>query len=118
VVRAKAQSACQTSAISNAVTASTLEPFKDELYIPNTFTPNNDGRNDFFLAYGNNVAKFRMRIYNQWGEFVFESQNLLRGWDGTYRGNMQPTGVYVYYVDVTFNSGVTKTFKGTVTLLR
>lgn len=118
VVRAKANSACQTSANSNAVTASTTEPFKDELYIPNTFTPNNDGRNDFFLAYGNNVAKFRMRVYNQWGEFIYESQNLLQGWDGTYRGRQQPSGVYVYYIDATFNSGVTKTFKGTVTLLR
>ncbi|WP_113639208.1 putative Ig domain-containing protein [Nubsella zeaxanthinifaciens] len=118
VVRAKAVSACQTSANSNAVTASTTEPFKDELYIPNTFTPNNDGRNDFFMAYGNNVAKFRMRVYNQWGEFIYESQNLLQGWDGTYRGRQQPSGVYVYYIDVTFNSGVTKTFKGTVTLLR
>ncbi|WP_461788072.1 T9SS type B sorting domain-containing protein [Pedobacter sp.] len=64
------------------------------------------------------MAKFRMRVYNQWGEFIYESQNLLQGWDGTYRGRQQPSGVYVYYIDVTFNSGVTKTFKGTVTLLR
>ncbi|MNW97827.1 hypothetical protein D3C86_272790 [compost metagenome] len=118
IVRAVGNSTCQTSANSNAVTATTSDPFKDELYIPNTFTPNNDGRNDFFLAYGNSVAKFRMRVYNQWGEFVFESQNILQGWDGTYRGRPQPTGVYVYYVDVTFNSGTDKTFKGTVTLLR
>lgn len=118
IVRAKAGSACQTSANSNAVTATTNDPFKDELYIPNTFTPNNDGKNDYFLAYGNHVGKFRMRVYNQWGEFVFESQNILQGWDGTYRGRAQPTGVYVYYVDVTFNSGVSKTFKGTITLLR
>lgn len=118
IVRAKAGSACQTSANSNAVTATTNDPFKDELYIPNTFTPNNDGKNDYFLAYGNNIGKFRMRIYNQWGEFIYESQNILQGWDGTYRGRAQPTGVYVYYIDVTFNSGVSKTFKGSITLLR
>ncbi len=118
IVRAKAASACQTSANSNAVTATTNDPFKDELYVPNTFTPNNDGRNDYFLAYGNNIGKFRMRIYNQWGEFIYESQNILQGWDGTYRGRAQPTGVYVYYIDVTFNSGVSKTFKGSITLLR
>ncbi len=118
IVRAKAGSACQTSANSNAVTATTNDPFKDELYIPNTFTPNNDGKNDYFLAYGNHIAKFRMRIYNQWGEFIYESQNILQGWDGTYRGRAQPTGVYVYYIDVTFNSGATKTFKGSITLLR
>ncbi|WP_113663302.1 Ig-like domain-containing protein [Pedobacter nanyangensis] len=117
-VRAKAASACQTSANANAVTATTNDPFKDELYIPNTFTPNNDGKNDYFLAYGNHIGKFRMRVYNQWGEFVFESQNILQGWDGTYRGRAQPTGVYVYYIDVTFNSGASKTFKGTITLLR
>lgn len=118
IVRAKAASACQTSANSNTVTATTNDPFKDELYVPNTFTPNNDGRNDYFLAYGNNIGKFRMRIYNQWGEFIYESQNILQGWDGTYRGRAQPTGVYVYYIDVTFNSGVSKTFKGSITLLR
>ena len=118
IVRAKAASACQTSANSNAITATTNDPFKDELYIPNTFTPNNDGRNDYFLAYGNNIGKFRMRVYNQWGEFIYESQNILQGWDGTYRGRAQPTGVYVYYIDVTFNSGVSKTFKGSITLLR
>ena len=118
VVKAIGQSSCQASAGSSAVTATTTEPFKDELYIPNTFTPNHDGKNDTFMAYGNSVAKFKLRVYNQWGEFIFESQNLMQGWDGTYRGRAQPSGVYVYYVEVTFNGGVSKIFKGTVTLLR
>ncbi|RYF25208.1 MAG: T9SS type B sorting domain-containing protein [Flavobacteriales bacterium] len=118
IVRAKGQIDCQTSANAGPVEGKSTNPFSDQLYIPNTFTPNSDGKNDVFLAYGNSVAKFKMRIYNQWGEFLFESNSLDTGWDGRYRGNLQPNGVYVYYIDVTFNGGVTKLFKGTITLLR
>ena len=117
-VRAKGQIDCQTSANAGPVEGKSGNPFADELYIPNTFTPNGDGKNDIFLAYGNSVAKFRMRIYNQWGEYYFESTSLDNGWDGRYRGNLQPNGVYVYYIDVTFNSGATKLYKGTITLLK
>jgi len=117
-VRAKGQTDCQTSATSAPVTGTTSNTFSTELYVPNTFTPNGDGRNDIFYAYGNLVSKFKMRVYNQWGEFYFESLSLSTGWDGTYKGNLQPNGVYVYYIDVTFADGTTKMFKGTVTLLR
>lgn len=117
-VRAKGQIDCQTSANAGPTEGKSGNPFADELYIPNTFTPNGDGKNDIFLAYGNSVAKFRMRIYNQWGEYYFESSSIDNGWDGRYRSNLQPNGVYVYYIDVTFNSGATKLYKGTITLLR
>ncbi|WP_316765939.1 putative Ig domain-containing protein [Pedobacter frigiditerrae] len=118
VVRAKGSLDCQTSANSTPVTGTADNPFSNELYVPNTFTPNGDGKNDIFYAYGNLVSKFKMRIYNQWGEFLYESLSINNGWDGRYRGNLQPNGVYVYNIDVTFNDGTTKTFKGTVTLLR
>jgi gliding motility-associated-like protein len=116
-VRSIGATACQTS--SNAtLTASSNNPMGNNLYVPNTFTPNGDGKNDIFYAYGSAVAKFNLRVYNQWGEFIFESQDLGRGWDGTYRGSLQPNGVYVYYIDVTFNDGTSKIVKGTITLLR
>ncbi|RYE21973.1 MAG: gliding motility-associated C-terminal domain-containing protein [Sphingobacteriales bacterium] len=118
LVRAKGQIDCQTSANAGPIEGKSTNPFADQLYIPNTFTPNGDGKNDIFLAYGNAVSKFKMRVYNQWGEYLFESNSLDAGWDGRYRGNLQPNGVYVYYVDVTFNSGAVKQFKGTITLLR
>lgn len=118
VVRAKGVIDCQTSANAIPVTGTSANPFENQLYIPNTFTPNGDGKNDIFYAYGNLVNQFRMRVYNQWGEFYFESLSLNTGWDGRYRGVLQPNGVYVYYVDVTFSDGTTKQYKGTVTLLR
>ncbi|WP_199118562.1 gliding motility-associated C-terminal domain-containing protein, partial [Pedobacter sp. ASV28] len=118
IVRAKGQTDCQNSANSIAVTGKTTDPFGNELYVPNTFTPNGDGKNDLFLAYGNAVSRFRMRIYNQWGQFIYEAQSINQGWDGTHKGTLQPSGVYVYYIDVTFESGTSKMFKGTITLLR
>jgi gliding motility-associated-like protein len=118
IVRAKGVLDCQTSANSTPVTGTSSNPFENELYIPNTFTPNGDGRNDIFYAYGNLVSQFKMRVYNQWGEFYFESLSLTTGWDGKYKGTLQPAGVYVYYIDVTFSDGTTKTYKGTITLLR
>ena len=86
--------------------------------MPNTFTPNGDGRNDIFFVYGNTVAKMKLRIYSQWGAFIYESNSLQNGWDGTYKGELQPNGVYVYYVEVTFTDGTTGMKKGTITLLR
>ncbi|SFH48037.1 Ig-like domain-containing protein [Pedobacter insulae] len=116
-VRAKGQASCQTSANATPLTERT-DGQSTDLYVPNTFTPNGDGNNDIFLAYGNTVSRYKMRVYNQWGQFVFESNSLNTGWDGTFKGSMQPTGVYVYYIDVTFTNGQTKMIKGTITLLR
>lgn len=65
------------------------------IYLPNSFSPNADGINDVYRAVGNNINKYELRIYNRWGELVFESNLITVGWDGNY-GNMQaPAGVYV-----------------------
>jgi len=117
MVRAKGSTTCETSA-SGSLTGTATDGTTDEIYIPNTFTPNGDGRNDVFYAYGNAISKVKMRIYNQWGQFVFESQQMQNGWDGSFRGQMQPNGVYVYYIDLTLSDGTTTMRKGTVTLLR
>ncbi|PYF70025.1 Ig-like domain-containing protein [Pedobacter nutrimenti] len=116
-VRAKGQLDCQTSAASSS-DGTADNPLKNGVFVPNTFTPNGDGNNDVFYAYGNTIAKLKMRIYNQWGQFIFESQNIQTGWDGTYKGQLQPTGVYVYLLDLEFTDGTTSTKKGTITLLR
>lgn len=90
--------------------------------IPNSFTPNGDGLNDFFfpqalLASG--VKSFTMNIYNRWGENIFTTSKLDgRGWDGKYNGVDQLMGTYVYVMDVKFNNNIAKNFKGNVTLLR
>ena len=66
------------------------------LYLPNTFTPNNDGKNDIFYALGENLFEFNLKIYNRWGEFLFESTQISQGWDGRYLNHDVASGVYVY----------------------
>jgi gliding motility-associated-like protein len=118
IVRARGQIACQTSANSTPVTGKAANPFGDQVYIPNAFTPNNDGKNDTFLIYGNTISSAKMSIYTQWGQLIFQSDNVANGWDGTFKGVNQPIGVYVYMVDITFTNGTTSLRKGTVTLIR
>ncbi|SDG24904.1 gliding motility-associated C-terminal domain-containing protein [Pedobacter terrae] len=117
LVRAKGQTACQTSQNGSA-NGKAANPFGDQVYIPNAFTPNNDGKNDIFLIYGNTLSSAKMSIYTQWGQLIFQSDNVANGWDGTFKGVNQPIGVYVYMVDITFSNGTTSMRKGTVTLIR
>lgn len=66
------------------------------LYIPGSFTPNGDGKNDVFFVYGNNVSQFSMVIYNRWGGKVFETHDILEGWDGN---NNAYESVYICSVE-------------------
>jgi len=118
VVKAFGSVACQMSALSDAVTGRSLNPFGDGLYIPNAFSPNGDGKNDIFQVYGTNVKSVTIWVYNQWGSLMLQTTNNAAGWDGTYKGTPQPVGVYVYYVEAIMNDSQKVTKKGTVTLLR
>ncbi len=100
-----------------------IEVMKDcYIDIPNSFTPNNDGGNDYFFPrqfLSKSVVMFRMQIYNRWGQIIFETTNTNgRGWDGKYNDKPQPEGVYVYVIDVAFANGVKEHYTGNVTLLR
>lgn len=86
--------------------------------VPNAFSPNGDGINDIFKAQGFGISKFDMRIYNRWGQMVFESNNIDLGWDGKFKGAPQPVDVYAYVVNLTFSDGTSATRTGSVTLLR
>jgi gliding motility-associated-like protein len=92
------------------------------LNVPNSFTPNNDNLNDYFNPMeqmSRGVTNYTMRIYNRWGETVFETTNINgRGWDGMFGNKAQPMGVYVYQIDATFKNGKKQNFTGNVTLLR
>jgi gliding motility-associated-like protein len=118
IVRAIGKTACELSANSAVVTASSDNPFGDNVYVPNAFTPNGDGKNDTFLAYSNNMQKIMLSVYNQWGELIYRTTDKSAGWDGTYKGHDQPVGVYVYYLEATMIDGHSVNKKGTVTLLR
>jgi gliding motility-associated-like protein len=68
------------------------------LYVPNSFTPNNDNLNETFGAYGFGVDKFNMTIFNRWGELIFESDDINKQWNGTYKGEICQEGIYVYHI--------------------
>jgi len=90
--------------------------------IPNSFTPNGDGVNDYFLPrqlLASGVVGFNMNIFNRWGEKVFETANSNgRGWDGKFNGKDQPNGVFIYDIKVFMKNGRTEQYTGNVTLLR
>lgn len=90
-----------------------------DTYIPNAFTPNGDGTNDEFTVYGSGLKTVTMRIFNRWGEKVFDSgDNQWASWDGTYKGVLQPPAVYTYVVELTYLDGQKKVKDGSLTLIR
>ncbi len=91
------------------------------LYFPNIFTPNKDGLNDAYLPLGNDVTEFNILIYNRWGELVFKSEQLARGWDGTVNEKPAIDGIYVYQAEYKgYKNKRLQTFysKGNITLMR
>ncbi|MEM7659975.1 MAG: gliding motility-associated C-terminal domain-containing protein, partial [Bacteroidota bacterium] len=89
-----------------------------ELHLPNAFTPNGDNINDFFRLDGLYIRDFDMKIFNRWGQLIFESDHLDKGWDGTYQGKAVPEGAYVVIVEATANNGQRFYEKGSITLIR
>jgi len=92
---------------------------KSTFYIPNSFTPNNDGINDIFEPKGKNVFDVKMRIYNRWGELIFESVGF-NGWDGSYYNNNYycQNGVYCYVIFYRDIKSKPQMKIGNVTLIR
>jgi len=88
------------------------------IFIPNSFTPNNDGNNDVLRVRGRIVEKMYLAIYNRWGEMVFETNNQNTGWDGNYKGRTADPGVFTYYLKGNCIDGQEFLQKGNITLLR
>lgn len=90
------------------------------LWVPNVFTPNGDGDNDRFVALIHGEIYYDMRIYNRWGEQVFEGHNRYDTWDGTNKktGKLCPDGTYYYVFNYRHIGGLQKEISGTVTLIR
>jgi len=88
------------------------------IYIPNVFTPNDDGVNDVFIVYGTGLNKFEMTIFDRWGEKLFVSTDQLTGWTGMYKGVLSKNDVYPYTVKYQSLDGKTHTKTGHVTLLK
>jgi gliding motility-associated-like protein len=91
----------------------------DSMYIPNAFTPNNDGHNDVFRVLPfDNYTLNRLTIYNRWGRVVFNTANPGEGWDGCFNQQPQPPGTYIYYLEMTAKSGHKLQRRGTLVLIR
>jgi len=104
--------------LDTAYTTVTVNTNTGDFFIPNAFTPNNDGKNDVFKVYGSSIKEITMRVFNQWGQLIFETKDMQKGWDGNYNGHIQPIGVYVYAVKVVFYNNTVYTRKGTINLIR
>ncbi len=91
------------------------------IFTPSGFTPNGDGKDDFFRLFGEYFSDFSLTIFNRWGEIIFYATDITEGWDGTYKGEEMPTGTYPFIVTY---KGIESEFagpfkkQGSVTLIR
>ncbi len=92
-----------------------IEP---HIFLPNAFTPNNDGENDVLRLLGNNIDEMYLTIYNRWGQKVFESNDPDKGWDGTFKGEALAPDVYGFYLQVRCFNGDDFFKKGNIALLK
>ncbi len=95
-----------------------IEDCLNDILFPSAFTPNDDGVNEIFTGVGSQPEKYSLRIYDRWGEVIFESDNILKGWDGRYKGHFAHDGIYVYQANFTVanNDEIEKT--GRILLIR
>ena len=98
------------------ITTTTEE--EKEFFIPEIFSPNGDEINDIFYIRGKGIDWILLRIYDRWGEMIFESKDINTGWDGRFRGKLMNSGVYVYHLQGAFLTGEEIDEKGDITLVK
>ncbi|MDF2187612.1 PKD domain-containing protein [Paraflavitalea sp. CAU 1676] len=101
--------------IDTLVVEALVDPLLD---VPNAFTPGRGNRSSIVMVMGFGIGKMNWRIFNRWGQKVFETANRRDGWDGTFQGKLQPMDVYTYTLDVVFTDGKTLRRTGDITLIR
>ena len=103
-------------AVSASHSVCVLSPL--QWFLADQFSPNGDGLNEHLVLRSHPLTAFHMRVINRWGELVADLNTPQPGWDGTFRGQPAPTGVYVVHLDLTFTDGSTVTTSRHVTLVR
>lgn len=116
-VKATGLYTCQTSDTAQ-LQATTLNPFGNGIYVPNAITPNGDGINDVLLVYGTAIRSIRLIIYNQWGNQLYLSTDLTKGWDATNKGQKVPAGLYSYSLEALMEDGTRIHKGGTFSVIR
>lgn len=105
--------------VQDSVLVNVLQCDPATVFVPNTFTPNNDGLDDILYVRSKTLSQLDyFRVFDRWGSIVFESHSLSQGWDGTINGKTAEQGVYVYQYSGKCPAGADITRSGTVTLLR
>ena len=88
------------------------------VFLPNAFTPNGDGKNDVLYVRGIRITDVFLAIYDRWGQLMFETKDIKKGWDGTYGGKLLDAGVFGYYLKAVCDEGEIVVKEGNITLLR
>jgi gliding motility-associated-like protein len=91
----------------------------NDVFIPDAFSPNNDGKNDNFkiiAADGYQLLKFQ--VYNRWGQLIYQANDFSKGWDGRYKELPQPQDTYIYLLQLRSSNGKLIKRQGTLTLIR
>jgi gliding motility-associated-like protein len=88
------------------------------IFAPTAFSPNNDGLNDEFLLKGEGITSYQLVIFNRWGQQVYISRNINNSWDGKFKGNPSPEGVYIWKLEASILSGKEVNLGGSLTLIR
>jgi gliding motility-associated-like protein len=96
----------------------TAECNENTVFVPNTFTPNNDGRNDVLYARSNFISDIHFVVSDRWGQIVFETYDITKGWDGNFNGKPCNPDVFGYFITYKCNNGKESFRKGNVTLIR
>ena len=91
---------------------------EDYFYLPNAFTPNNDGINDEFKPTTNGITEYKMEVYNRWSQLVFQTSNLSEGWNGKFHKTVQPGGAYIFTLKYKNGNGKVYIKKGSFLLIR
>ena len=103
------------SDISNVVNVNEVP--RTELYVPNSFTPNADMHNELFVVYGENIKTYSMKIFDRWGDLLFESEDIQKYWDGYFMGEKVEQGKYLYHIEIVGEDNVLFTKSGIINLI-
>jgi len=106
------QSAKTTPVITSAITDEYL------VFIPNAFTPNNDGLNDIFTPSVIGSQNFEMTIFDRWSEVLYHTDDLSKGWDGTYKGHPCKENVYIWKIVITDIFNIKHQYIGHLTIVK
>lgn len=113
-VRAHEEDGNESVSLSNV----SCTEFRPRMFVPNAFSPNNDGNNDYFQIKGLALQNLTLMIYDRWGRVAYESKSLDEGWDGTTEGKPAPEGVYMFKLVGEDYDGKKLLYNGSVTLIR